>query len=249
MPLYRTLMLALLIAVATSPAFAQLLKSFADSIISQAATKSARARLLFTTIRDQFSRSGEDIWVYSPLSMVLARRRGNSAEINLLLTYMLRKLDIPADPVILSTRDNGLTNVSYPILANFNYLITRAQVDSQVIFLDASSRGIGYGRLPLSCYNGHARVIGKISIPVFFQSDTLKESRNIVASVANSGHGAESVHVEYLCGYYESVDLRERLTKKGQKEFFRSLAGSTGAPFTLKAYAVDSLTQADRPLA
>ena len=55
--------------------------------------------------------------------MFLKTRQGNVAEINLLLTAMLRKAGIEADPMILSTRDNGIANTSYPLISEYNYVI------------------------------------------------------------------------------------------------------------------------------
>jgi hypothetical protein len=66
---------------------------------------------------------------------------------------------LPAEAIILSTKDNGQLNPSYPLVENFNYVITRVDIDGKVYLPDATAPRIGFGKLPLDCYNGYARVI------------------------------------------------------------------------------------------
>ena len=71
------------------------------------------------------------------------KRAGNTAEINLLLIALLKTQKLNAEGVILATRDNGLTNVSYPVMDNFNYAICRLEIAGKVYFLDASDQTMG----------------------------------------------------------------------------------------------------------
>ena len=60
------------------------------------------------------------------LRTVLKSRNGSEAEINLLLTAMLKKADLDADPVLLSTRSHGYAYAMYPLMDRFNYVISNA---------------------------------------------------------------------------------------------------------------------------
>lgn len=83
---------------------------------------------------------------------------GNVADINLLLTAMLRYAKIDANPVLLSTPDNGIP--LFPTRNGFNYVITNVQLpDNSVILLDASDRSAGIGELPSRARNWQGRVI------------------------------------------------------------------------------------------
>ncbi|MCK9640803.1 MAG: DUF3857 domain-containing protein [Prolixibacteraceae bacterium] len=72
------------------------------------------------------------------LKKVFNDKIGNSAGINLLLTAMLRKADIDASPVLLSTRENGILSIAHPTLSDCNYVIVRTNIDGKQIFLDAT---------------------------------------------------------------------------------------------------------------
>src|ERR1700690_3028129 len=101
-----------------------------------------KAYKVFSYVRDNFRAIGKEgysknsIITHNSLKEVFKKREGNVAEINLLLIAMLRKAEIKADPVILSTRDNGIADPSYPLLAEYNYVICEAHPENNWITLD-----------------------------------------------------------------------------------------------------------------
>lgn len=78
---------------------------------------------------------------------------GSVADINLLLTGMLRDQDIQADPVLISTRDNGLIRETYPITGQFNYVIVAVKLGDEIILLDATNSTTPIGFLQEKCLN------------------------------------------------------------------------------------------------
>lgn len=86
---------------------------------------------------------------------------GNSADINLFLIALLRMLDLQADPVILSTRDNGIIHPGQLMLSKFNYVIARVEIDGKPHLLDATEKKCPYFMLPERCINGKGRLINK----------------------------------------------------------------------------------------
>lgn len=80
-------------------------------------------------------------------------------ELNLLLVAMLRHKNIAADPVILSTRENGIATKDYPLLDEYNYLICIAHSGDKTFKLDASRPVNSFGKLPTYCFNWGARII------------------------------------------------------------------------------------------
>ena len=62
---------------------------------------------------------------------------GNTAEINLILTSMLRSANINANPVLVSTKSNGIP--LFPTIKGYNYVITKVIfLDGKQILLDAT---------------------------------------------------------------------------------------------------------------
>ena len=137
---------------------------------------------------------------------------GDAGEINTILILMLRAQGFVADPVILATRDKGLTNQTFPLLDNYNYLIGRIVINGKIYYLDASDPALGFGKIPLECYNGHARVVTKTNFPVFLAPDSIRESTSRFVEIRNANN---SKSLDLKCtnhtGYYESVDLRKEL--------------------------------------
>lgn len=86
---------------------------------------------------------------------------GNSADINLFLVALLRMLDLKADPVILSTRGNGILHPGQLMLSKFNYVIARVEIDGEQHLLDATEEKCPYYMLPERCINGKGRLINE----------------------------------------------------------------------------------------
>lgn len=80
-------------------------------------------------------------------------KSGNSADINLMLTAMLRKAGIDANPIVLSTLQNGLINYSFPSRSKLNYVIVGATVDGEFYLMDATDKNAQINLLPIRAIN------------------------------------------------------------------------------------------------
>ena len=99
--------------------------------------------------------------VENSLKKVLDNKRGNSAEINLLLASMIEKAGIVVHPVLISTRDHGFVRETTPVTTQFNYVISLAEVDGKQILLDATDKFLPMGIIPERCLNGNGLLISK----------------------------------------------------------------------------------------
>lgn len=84
-------------------------------------------------------------------------RSGNVADINLMLVSMLKAAGIKANPVLISTRNNGIP--LFPTREGFNYVIAMVRMDEGVIFLDATDKYTGPNLLPIRALNWYGRVV------------------------------------------------------------------------------------------
>lgn len=87
------------------------------------------------------------------------KREGNVAEINLILTAMLREAGIKANPILVSTRKHGIPIV--PTKEGFNYVITGVEMNDKVILLDATEKYSMPDVLPLRALNWEGRLLRK----------------------------------------------------------------------------------------
>lgn len=82
------------------------------------------------------------------LRKLLKDKTGNIADINILLINMLKKANLDVRPVVMSSRSNGFLNITHPSFAQLNYVIAMVVIDSNKVFLDASSKNLLAGQLP-----------------------------------------------------------------------------------------------------
>lgn len=84
-------------------------------------------------------------------------KTGNVAEINLMLTAMLRYVGLNANPVLISTRNNGIP--LFPTLDGYNYVIAAIESPEGVILLDATNEYGTPNVLPLRTLNWEGRIV------------------------------------------------------------------------------------------
>ena len=84
---------------------------------------------------------------------------GNVAEINLMLTAMLRYVGLTANPVLVSTRSNGIA--LFPNRTAFNYVIAAVETPNGFVLLDASDKFSTPNILPFRALNWIGRLIRK----------------------------------------------------------------------------------------
>ncbi len=82
---------------------------------------------------------------------------GNVADVNLNLVSMLNKAGFKANPVILSTKSNGIP--IFPTIDGFNYVIAAIEVDNDLILLDATEEYSIPNVLPSRDLNWQGRIL------------------------------------------------------------------------------------------
>jgi hypothetical protein len=220
-----------------------------EPLIAGAKTEKEKARKIYEYLRDNFTCTDHSqLFTEQPLKKIAVKKNGGVAEINLLMTAMLRQAGLKADPVLLSTRENGFVYEQYPVANHFNYVISRVRVDGVDILLDASRPGIGFGKLHYDCYNGQARVMNEEATAIALKPDDLAE-KNVVTYAINTGeNGKWTGQVSKLYGYYESIDIRRKLAVSGKEGLAKDLAGLYGNDMLISNLRVDSLGKTDEPL-
>lgn len=84
---------------------------------------------------------------------------GNVAEINLMLTAMFRFAGLEANPIVLSSRGNGIS--LFPSRTAFDYVVSGIELNGQIILFDATSKNALPNILPIHDLNWFGRLIRK----------------------------------------------------------------------------------------
>jgi len=124
-------------------------------------------------------------------------KTGNIADINLMLTAMLRYSGLTANPVLVSTRSNGIA--LFPNRTAFNYVIAAVETPNGNILLDASEKFSIPNVLPLRVLNWSGRLIRK---------DGSSEEINLMPEKTS----ADNVFMNY------SIDSTGKITGKTRRQ-------------------------------
>jgi len=222
------------------------------TVCAGASTPFDKARKIYAYIRDQYTCTSHNaVYLSAPPKQTFSKKNGNEADINLLLTAMLRHEGLTADPVLMSTREHGFTYEAYPIMDRFNYVICRLVIDDKRYYLDASHDYLGFNRLAGNCYNGHARVINaQLPETVYFIPDSLTEKKITSVFIASSETDKTKMEGSFQSklGYFESASVRERIREKGKEAFFKKVKSGYSFDIDIKDPIVDSIPLKEEPL-
>ena len=220
-------------------------------IVEDSLTDLDKARKLYAYVRDNFTTKGSELLSDEDRTIkeIFKSRKGNISEINLLLTAMLRDEGLKADAVILSTKGNGVINPYYPLTRNLNYVIARLRTGGREYFLDATDPHLGFGRIPLDCYNGYARVVSEQPDSAMLVPDSLVEFKFGTAFLSpnDSGDAMTGTYKETQ-GYYTSLDIRDSVSKRGEDAYFEELRKAYPFEVQLSDKQIDSLKAYDEPV-
>lgn len=219
------------------------------AIVKGAGSELEKASRIYSYVRDNFvCTDSSALYTSGSLKSIFKNKSGNVADINLLLIAMLRHEKIKADPIILSTRSNGLTNEIYPLITRYNYVIADAVISGQQYNLDASEPMLAFNHLDTKCYNGHARLLSENMEAVYFMPDSVRERKVTIVTLHADDANQITGSLESTLGYMESLEVRETVKKQGKSLYFKNLASSLGSDIEISNMGLDSLTKVEEPL-
>ncbi|HEU5289767.1 MAG TPA: transglutaminase-like domain-containing protein, partial [Cyclobacteriaceae bacterium] len=159
------------------------------------------------------------------LRKALDAKKGSSAEINLLLVSMLQKADIIANPVILSTRNNGFIRENVAVSSQFNYVICQVVLDGKNILLDATDKMLPMTLLPEKCLNGKGYVISK-ETPGWISLTSSKSKVYASSDVTFNKDGQLTGKMNIFRDGYFGYKMRNDYSKKGEEEYVKDFTNN-----------------------
>lgn len=116
-------------------------KKIVDKIISKNDSDREKIQKIYSFIQTQLTWNGEyQIFPEMNFSQMMASKFGSSANINLSLISLLRAAGLNANPLIISTKNNGLLTQVYPLVTQFNQLIAQVKLDGKDFLMNATSK-------------------------------------------------------------------------------------------------------------
>lgn len=154
-------------------------------------------------------------------------KTGNIADINLMLTAMLRYSGLTANPVLVSTRSNGIA--LFPNRNAFNYVIAAVETPNGFILLDASDKYSTPNILPFRTLNWLGRLIRKDGSSQEIDLMPKKTSNDIVfMNYDIDAQGKVAGKTRRQCSDYNAMIARGNFEKLKEEEYLEKLENNSG---------------------
>jgi hypothetical protein len=134
--------------------------------------------------------------------------KGNSSEVNLALVQLLRKLDLDAGPVVMSTRSNGRLSALKPSFNKLNYVIAAVFTDKDTLLLDATEANCPYSFLPMRALNGQGRFMDKNRTGWVDLTAKKKDKQMVVYTMSIGDDLSLKGKITYSKGDYAALNFR-----------------------------------------
>jgi hypothetical protein len=170
------------------------------SIKNNSLSQEELAKSIFNFVKNRMN--WNEKYGYYPrrkVEIAYSEKVGNIAEINLMLVSMLRMVGIDANPVLLSTRENGIAY--FPNKTLFNYVIASAIINNTTLLMDATDKMSDINMLPIRTLNGQGRLIRKdgTSLEIELMPKTnSKKVTNIMGNINEKGEIFGKVREQYF---------------------------------------------------
>ncbi|TDU43893.1 transglutaminase superfamily protein [Gelidibacter sediminis] len=144
---------------------------------------------------------------------------GNVADINLMLTSMLRYANINANPMLISTRSNDVA--LYPGTGGFNYVVAAVEMPNDVLILDATDKYATANVLPIHAVNWQGRIVRESGSSAWYDLTPKEPVREVVllnvkinedlSIDGNVKHQMTSFAAKNFRSKYQNYNAEERL--------------------------------------
>lgn len=226
-----------------------LFKVWLDPIVKNNNDSSFKSRQVFDFIKGRFQwNENNGSFCENGIKKALEERKGNVADINLSLVAALRYAGINADPVILSTRSNGLPVELHPVLSDFNYVVAKVTLNSKTYLLDATDDFSPFGILPTRCLNGKGRVMNeKGSYWIELKAaDKAKKISNYSLVINEKGALTGSIQIQY--SGYEAIDRRKAIASFNSEEAYIEAIKKKQADLNIVKMEIIDVDDLSRPV-
>ncbi|RMH94583.1 MAG: DUF3857 domain-containing protein [Calditrichaeota bacterium] len=228
------------------------LKQLAAEIAPDTLDKKERVKRLYEYVRDEIEtteRGGK--YPGKKARKVLAERKGTGAEKNFLLINLLNAAGIPADPVIISTWDNGRIWENSPYLHQFNYVLVYARAGLRPVLLDTRDKYCPFGLLPESDLGDKGLLITEASKKAGFVNIPIPRQLNMLhcrteASLSPTGDLTASTVMRFE--NYRAMRARRMIAKSGVEDVVKNILKEILGEVQIDTAYAEGMEKVDEPL-
>jgi hypothetical protein len=195
--------------------------------VSEMKTDLEKANAIFSYVQKTFTwNKDRGVYTEDGIKKLLETKVGNAAEINLFLVMMLREAGLKADPLVISTVENGVINLVSPNISNMNFVLAAISLNDQFHIYDATSKQSSLDEIPLKNWNQFGILVTKGKSLQIQMTNTKSSNTFLTANAKINDDGSISgTYSDKDTGAYamyakDSYDDNAEKYKKQYKENF-----------------------------
>jgi len=129
-----------------------------DNLLAGVTDKEEKIKKIFAFVKSKVKwNSIEGLYTFNGMQKAYKTGIGNTGDINLMLISMMRYAGLIANPVLTSTKDNGIP--VYPTIDGLNYIVCGIELNKKTILLDATNQFSNQNILPVNVLNWSGKLI------------------------------------------------------------------------------------------
>jgi len=207
-----------------------------------------RAQAVYKFIQNRYTWNGRYFNHEIKVKNSYEDKLGSVSAINLSLANALKAAKLDVEPVLISTRENGLPTELYPVLSNFNYVLTLLTLKNKKILLNATNKQAPFGIIPFQTLNVQGRVMdfkkGSYWMPIEpFKQNVLYANGQITANA----DGGFTGKVNQTSSGYIALGKRNSIEEETLQQYKKTQEKSKEG-IEIKDYQLEDLKIIEKPL-
>jgi hypothetical protein len=171
-----------------------------DALLKEVTVQDERIAIIFNYVKSKMNWNEEfSFYCSDGVKKAYQDKKGNVAEINLMLIAMLRYAGFDANPILVSTRSHGIS--LFPSKSAYNYVIAGVELNNQVVLMDATNKFSLPDILPIRDLNWFGRIIRKngssTEINLMPKSNS-KDVVSVIGSIDEKGEVSGKIRDQYF---------------------------------------------------
>lgn len=210
-------------------------------------TRDEKIKAIFDFVKSRLAFNGNrGYYAENGVKKAYEQKTGNVGDINLILVAMLRAAGVEANPVLISTRDNGIS--FFPSRTAYNYVIAAVEIEDDLILLDATNKNTTFNIIPTEGLNWYGRIIRKEGssaevnlMPKIVSKDVI----SLFATINPDGSIVGKIREQYFD--YNAFSFRENYGTLSEDAYLEKLEKKYDG-IELSDYVVENKMNLDKPI-
>ncbi|MFC0878417.1 hypothetical protein ACE01N_17620 [Saccharicrinis sp. FJH2] len=213
------------------------IKDLADEINQEELTQAEKIKAAVKSIKHVKWDNNKTLYCSAyTLKDQYEKKLANSAEINIMLINLLNELGIKANPVVLSTRDNGMLPIFNPSLDKLNYVVAHVKDEYGDLLLDATDPYLHPYLVPEYCINGKGRLLEMHTNSWIYVGASAIDKSSYIYDLKMDSTGKMDGVVKLQAAGYSARNKKARYHSYNSAEDYVIDVDNRNASFTVKDY-------------